>query len=135
MSKRDPAQQATPQGQPQQSQQTGTAQGQPQPPQNKQSGRRVLAMNEIEDRELRFKLKHYLNQANPVNSTVNEKVNVTDKAGDRNEVERKRQVFDGYQFYNVDGKPIDEWIAANFKGAKLDHKTKELYYDTAAETT
>lgn len=88
------------------------------------------------DPRIRFLLRHYLDLANPVYEQEEQTITLTRRGAQPEEVKRKRPVFKGYQFYLIDGKSMDEWLAENVgEGYKIDPMTKEIFKEGSTTNT
>lgn len=97
-----------------------------QTPKNNSEGNQILDKNNL-DPHVKFLLRHYLDLAHPVYEQEEQTVIVKRKDGQTDEVKRKKAVFKGYQFYTIDGKTFNEWLAENVgEGYQVDLMTKEI---------
>lgn len=89
--------------------------------------RKLLSLTEIKDQEKAQQLAYYLNLANPVFQKVENVQAIRDQNGKPKEVKVTQNVLTGYEYYNVDGKSLQEWITENIGPEyELDTKTNKV---------
>lgn len=92
----------------------GQAASASQSPEKPQNSIKLLDIGSVENQENARKLDWYLNLANPVFKVVeNEEIS---RDNDGNEIKKvnKQRVLVGYEYYDVDGVPLKDWIINTF---------------------